>query len=339
MQVLSRLMHKGKLKDAYYKVGISVGEQLLFVRCMDARLAHHLESAKFRSATLGSPQTQLWENRHGSIPELRNKWPGLVDWIFEVSLVFKLEIDSMFRATQLVQHAFLRSSPQVQLFSPANAQLVAAAATFIMSLLDEKAERTLSLVDLSHSMDNRWSPDAIWSCVKILLTLHADRLGEPTILDFILVYFCYDEEPILSDVTRRTVTLAMLAACSSLVEDYPSRVVAACVCCLARFPLPHEQPPAQLHGDNNNNNNSGSNQEPIDIWSDALANYTRLPWETLPLEEARVAIQQVLRTPHLLMSKFAHDLSSVAHLAFLPTGRDLELYRHRRAQKRARLLA
>lgn len=86
LQVLSRLMQQGKLKDAYYKVGISVGERLLFVRCMEERLAHHLDSSKFRSATLSSAPLLKWENRHGCVPALRQKWPAIVDWIFEVSL-------------------------------------------------------------------------------------------------------------------------------------------------------------------------------------------------------------------------------------------------------------
>ena len=183
LQVLGRLKLTGKMAGFdYYKVGISVGERLAFVRIMDETLAHHLQSEKYRSdAVNNSSQTHLWENRHGSLPELRQAWPALVDWIFEISLVFKLEIDTMFRAAQLVQHAYLRASPQVQLFNTQNAQLVAAAATWVAALLDDKAtENSISLTDLHHSLDNRWTTDDIWSCVKILLTLHADCLGEPT---------------------------------------------------------------------------------------------------------------------------------------------------------------
>eukprot|EP00977_Amphora_coffeiformis_P009803 scaffold2256_cov166-Amphora_coffeaeformis.AAC.8 len=327
LQVLGRLKLMGKLADFdYFKVGISVEKRLFYVRIMDETLAHHLQSDKFRSDTVNnSSQTHLWENRHGSLPELRQKWPALVDWIFEISLVFKLEIDTMFRAAQLVQRAYSRASPQIQLFSTQNAQLVAAASTFVTALLDEKAENRLSLTDLQHSLDNRWTTDAIWSCVKILLTLHADCLGEPTLLDFILVYFCHDDPTSLlaPDVTRRTVTLAMLAQCSTLMEEHPTRVAAACVCSLARFPVEASNAAAMTN---------------TEIWSDYLANYTRLPWESLPLEPARRAIQQVLATPRLLMSKFAHDLTSVAHLAFLPSMQDLELYRQR-GLKRKRLEA
>lgn len=237
----------------------------------------------------------------------------------------------MFRAAQLIQNAYLRSAPQISLFNAGNAQLVAAAATFIFSQLDDKAERSLSLTDLSHSMDNRWSADSIWLCVKILLTLHADKLGEPTILDFILLYFCYDDlndDPVASEVTRRTVTLAMLAECSTLLEDYPNRVVAACVCSLARFPLPSEIMDQQSYA---------SSLTKIDVWSDTLAKWTGLTCEGLPLDTAKNAIQTVLHTPNLLMSKFAHDMSSVAHLAFLPSTRDLDMYRMARSRKRARL--
>ena len=232
----------------------------------------------------------------------------------------------MFRAAALVQSAYLRSSAQVELFCPNNAQLVAAAATFITAFLDDKTDhKSISLTDLSHSMDNRWSPDDIWSCVKIMLTLHADTaLGEPTLLDFILVYFCHDEDnPVEADVTRRTVTLAMLAAASTtLTQDYPARITAACVCCLARF------------------SSSNTTAAAVEIWSDALAVHTGLDWPDLPLTEARTAIQEVLQTPHLLMCKFAQDLTSVAHLNFLPTAHDLDVYRHRhrcRSKKRARV--
>ena len=256
--------------------------------------------------------------------ELRQNWPAIVDWIFEISLVFKLDIDTMFRAAQLVQRAYSRASPQIQLFNTENAQLVAAAATYVTALLDGSSEGKLSLTDLQHSLDNRWTTDAIWSCVKILLTLHADCLGEPTLLDFILVYFCQDDptSPLAPDVTRRTVTLAMLAQCSTLMEEYPTRVAAACVCSLARFPVQSSYDTAATATTNS------------EIWSDYLANYTKLSWESLPLEPARRAIQQVLATPRLLMSKFAHDLTSVAHLAFLPSIQDLERYRQRGLKRR-----
>lgn len=243
---------------------------------------------------------------------------------------FRLDIDTMFRAAQLIQNAYLRSPQNYEFFNASNAQLVAAAATFICLQLDDKVERSISLTDLSHSMDNRWTADAIWLSVNVLLTLHADKLGEPTVLDFILLYFCYDDDPVMPEVTRRTVTLAMLAACSKLLQDYPARVVAACVCSLARFPLPGEIMDAQQNNDTND-------PSTVDVWPDALAKWTGLTWESLPMDDAKNAIQTVLRTPNLLVSKFAHDLSSVAHLAFLPSTRDLEMYRLARARKRARL--
>lgn len=324
LRVAGRLQVARKLDEfVYFNVGVSVGEQLLFVRVMDETLAHHLASEKFRSDTVYNPSlTYQWENRHGSLPLLRQKWPSLVDWIFEFCLVFKLEIDTMFRATQLVQHAYLRASPHIQLFNAENAQLVAAAAIFVTSLLD--AENSLSLTDLQHSLDNRWTTDAIWSCVKILLTLYADCLGEPTLLDFILVYFCQDHASngLAKDISRRTVTLATLAMCSTITEEYPLRVVAACVCSLARFPV----------------GQSNHRMSVTELWSDFMTEYTQLQWESLPLEATRLAIERVLATPQLLMSKFAQDITSVAHLAFLPSMQDLELCRQR-ALKRRRVQA
>lgn len=90
LQVVSRLGLQGELtKHPYFKVGISIGTRLIFVQCMDERLIHHLDSTKFRSLTLSPIKMLKWENHHGSLPELQNKWPSIVDWIFEISLWYE----------------------------------------------------------------------------------------------------------------------------------------------------------------------------------------------------------------------------------------------------------
>ena len=90
---------------------------------------------------------------------------------------------------------------------------------------------------------------------------------------------------------------------SAIAEEYPTRVAAACVCSLTRFPAQSSHP-ASIN---------------TEIWSHFLASYTRLPWESLLLQPVRLAIQQVLATPHLLTSKLAHDLTSFAHFLGLST--------------------